>query len=143
MTPFLSIKTCFMKSFDFKGYASKSEYWWFWLFQVIMVSLFIIIEHFEDTVVGTIVLGILIASIPANISSMVRRFHDAGFSTRSWLKRFLATVSFIIIGWKFSGLFGYTGMSMMAMITIGACGIEFLSLFIVLIGDSVYEEDEE
>lgn len=34
-------------------------------------------------------------------------------------------------------------MSMMAMITIGACGIGFLSLFIVLIGDSVYEEDEE
>ena len=30
MTFFNSIKMCYMKSFDFKGRASKSEYWWFW-----------------------------------------------------------------------------------------------------------------
>lgn len=142
MTPFLSIKTCLMKSFDFKGYASKSEYWWFWLFQVIMISLFIFIEHFEDTVAGTIVLGILIASIPANISSMVRRFHDAGFSTRKCFERLLPTLGFIIIGWYFSALFGYSGMSIMLLITLGACCIGSLSLFIVLIGDSVYEDEE-
>lgn len=34
MTFFNSIKMCYMKSFDFKGRASKSEYWWFWLVQV-------------------------------------------------------------------------------------------------------------
>ena len=36
MTFFNSIKTCYMKSFDFKGRASKSEYWWFWLFQMVL-----------------------------------------------------------------------------------------------------------
>ncbi len=34
MTFFNSIMTCYKKSFDFKGRASKSEYWWFWLVQV-------------------------------------------------------------------------------------------------------------
>ena len=33
MTFFNSIMTCYKKSFDFKGRASKSEYWWFWLVQ--------------------------------------------------------------------------------------------------------------
>ena len=91
MTFFNSIKMCYMKSFDFKGRASKSEYWWFWLVQVPIT--FIALgalgawnsEKFD--VLSGVFLGITIASIPANLSSMVRRFHDAGLSTKQCLKK--------------------------------------------------------
>ena len=92
MTFFNSIKMCYMKSFDFKGRASKSEYWWFWLVQVPIT--FIALgalgtwnsEKFD--VLSGVFLGITIASIPANLSSMIRRFHDAGLSTKQCLKKF-------------------------------------------------------
>lgn len=36
-----AVKTCFAKYFDFSGRASRSEYWWFFLFYVV---LFLVIE---------------------------------------------------------------------------------------------------
>lgn len=97
MTFFNSIKMCYMKSFDFKGRASKSEYWWFWLVQVPIT--FIALgalgtwnsEKFD--VLSGVFLGITIASIPANLSSMIRRFHDAGLSTKQCLKKLFYAVA--------------------------------------------------
>ena len=34
-----SIQTCYKKFFDFSGRASKSEYWWFQLYQIIIYIL--------------------------------------------------------------------------------------------------------
>lgn len=82
MTFFNSIKMCYMKSFDFKGRASKSEYWWFWLVQVPITFIALGTWNSEKfDVLSGVFLGITIASIPANLSSMIRRFHDAGLST--------------------------------------------------------------
>ncbi len=39
MTFFNSIITCYKKSFDFKGRASKSEYWWFVLYLGLLFGL--------------------------------------------------------------------------------------------------------
>ena len=33
---FSAIKTCYMKSFPFSGRATRSEYWWFGLFQTLL-----------------------------------------------------------------------------------------------------------
>ena len=88
MTFFNSIKMCYMKSFDFKGRASKSEYWWFWLVQVPITFIALGTWNSEKfDVLSGVFLGITIASIPANLSSMVRRFHDAGLSTKQCLKK--------------------------------------------------------
>lgn len=88
MTFFNSIMTCYKKSFDFKGRASKSEYWWFWLVQVPITFIALGAWNSEKfDVLSGVFLGITIASIPANLSSMVRRFHDAGLSTKQCLKK--------------------------------------------------------
>lgn len=88
MTFFNSIKMCYMKSFDFKGRASKSEYWWFWLVQVPITFIALGTWNSEKfDVLSGVFLGITIASIPANLSSMIRRFHDAGLSTKQCLSK--------------------------------------------------------
>ena len=72
MTFFNSIKMCYMKSFDFKGRASKSEYWWFWLVQVPITFIALGTWNSEKfDVLSGVFLGITIASIPANLSSMI------------------------------------------------------------------------
>ena len=54
-----AVKTCFKKSFVFKGRARRSEYWWWVLFSFLLGSLYI-----------------AIVSAAAN----VRRLHDVGLS---------------------------------------------------------------
>jgi uncharacterized membrane protein YhaH (DUF805 family) len=71
------------KYFDFQGRARRSEYWLFYLFQVIVSIVFVVFEALSTgTALGGIVsvmstafgLGMLIP----NISVGVRRFHDIG-----------------------------------------------------------------
>lgn len=59
-----SVKTCFGKYATFSGRASRSEFWWFWLFQFILS--WTVIVH-------------IISFIPA-LAVMVRRLHDTGRS---------------------------------------------------------------
>ena len=45
-----SVQTCYKKFFDFSGRASKSEYWWFQLFQIIIYILaFIFVIRIHDS----------------------------------------------------------------------------------------------
>lgn len=80
-----SITTCFRKSFSFEGRASRSEYWYFYLFEFIVVLLL------EMMIIGSIgaplydFLNILLtffsfACLPASISVCVRRLHDTNHS---------------------------------------------------------------
>ena len=93
-----SIKTCFKKYVDFKGRASRSEFWYFILF-LILGSILSIISYiyffdnseiyysFSDTLynllyyslLGIILLFYGIIAIPF-ISVTVRRIHDIGHS---------------------------------------------------------------
>ena len=69
MTFLDSIETCFKKSFQIKGRASKSEFWWFTLFYLIGIfSLAMINETFA--------IIFLLVILPASICVTVRRFHD-------------------------------------------------------------------
>lgn len=86
-----------MKSFDFKGRASKSEYWWFWLFQLVLcVMTYYSLDLDGNKTLNGVLVGVVMASVPANISSMVRRFHDAGFSVRSCIVRILITKGYLL-----------------------------------------------
>lgn len=94
-----AVRTCFSKYFTLKGRAPRSEYWWFILFQYLvlidMVAIMVMIagglEQLGDDVMsgamgtGFIVLAILFVIvfialfIPA-ITVQVRRFHDRDLS---------------------------------------------------------------
>ena len=67
-----SIQTCYKKFFDFSGRASKSEYWWFQLYGIIIYGLLFIFQ-------GDLVLLFSILSIANTIplwAAAVRRLHD-------------------------------------------------------------------
>ena len=69
MTFFDAIETCFKKSFQIKGRASKSEFWWFTLFYFIALFLLFFINE-----IAAIIFIIII--LPASICVTVRRLHD-------------------------------------------------------------------
>lgn len=145
MTFFNSIMTCYKKSFDFKGRASKSEYWWFWLVQVPITFIALGAWNSEKfDVLSGVFLGITIASIPANLSSMVRRFHDAGLSTKQCLKKLsYAVAPFLFAVNLMTKIDPFPSFAVVLLIALLFSAVSFFLLFIILIGDSVYEDEEE
>ena len=67
------------KTFDYKGRAVRSEYWWFILFAFIYYFIFIFIFGGEAIENGAIFLLHNLIWLPA-ISLLVRRLHDVGRS---------------------------------------------------------------
>ena len=92
-----SIKTCFKKYIDFKGRASRSEYWFFiWFFILLWVGLLFAGEYWDESnlfyelsdslynMLNYLIIGLiygfpLICLIPL-ISVTIRRIHDIGQS---------------------------------------------------------------
>ncbi len=87
MTFIESVKTCFSKYADFKGRASRSEYWWYALF-IVLVSLGL--SMVNDTVSALFGLATLLPSIAV----ATRRLHDTNRS--GWLQ---LIVLIPIVGW--------------------------------------------
>ena len=67
-----SIQTCYKKFFDFSGRASKSEFWWFQLYAIIIYSLMFVFQG--DLVLVFSIL--VIANIIPVYAAAVRRLHD-------------------------------------------------------------------
>ena len=78
-----AVKSCLSKYMNWSGRASRSEFWWFWLFynSVFVITLFI-------DLVMTFLLGFnLLLSLTVSLSLLlpalsvtVRRYQDSGFS---------------------------------------------------------------
>lgn len=68
-----SVKTCFSKYATFSGRASRSEYWWFWVFNVLVSACLALVLPALSTVYSLVVL------LP-NLAVSVRRLHDVGKS---------------------------------------------------------------
>ena len=75
MTPLESVRTCFSKYFNFDDYGSRSEYWWFILFVVVMGFVLVVVS----TLLGRVFS--LLTLIPT-ISATSRRLHDTNRSGR-------------------------------------------------------------
>ena len=89
-------------------------------------------------------LGITIASIPANLSSMVRRFHDAGLSTKQCLKKLsYAVAPFLFAVNLMTKIDPFSSFAVVLLIALLFSAVSFFLLFIILIGDRVYEDEEE
>ena len=99
-----AIKICFAKYFDFKGRARRSEYWYFFLFVILVSFVLAFIEgfyagytgqlDFEQSVFANIFyLFVLIPSIAVS----VRRLHDIGRTGWWFLISFIPIAGSIIL----------------------------------------------
>ena len=90
-----SIKTCFKKFAEFNGRASRSEFWWFTLFYLIVVIVAAIFDSFfvdNSQNMGPVeIVSTLILLIPS-IAVTARRLHDVDKS--GWWM----LIAFTIIG---------------------------------------------
>jgi uncharacterized membrane protein YhaH (DUF805 family) len=89
-----SVSTCFAKAFVFRGRASRAEYWWFALFNVLASMVAGMIDQSSygepSTVTAITNLVILFPSLAVNI----RRLHDTGRS--GWWYLIIVTIIGII-----------------------------------------------
>ncbi|MBX3655621.1 MAG: DUF805 domain-containing protein [Ramlibacter sp.] len=84
-----SISTCLSKYAIFSGRASRPEYWWFFLFQV-LVS--VAAGMISDKLSGLVSLGLLLPSLAVG----ARRLHDIGRS--GWWQLLLLTgIGFFVL----------------------------------------------
>jgi uncharacterized membrane protein YhaH (DUF805 family) len=76
-----SIKSCIQKNYaNFNGRATRSEYWWFLLFQCIII---IVAASISAALYGLVVLGLILPSLAVS----VRRLHDVNKS--GWFYLFI------------------------------------------------------
>ena len=94
-----SIKTCFKKYADFSGRASRSEFWWFQLFYLIVGIVAMIIDimllgyTFEDD--GPIQIIFMVVTFLPYIAVGARRLHDINRS--GWWQLLYITLIGIIL----------------------------------------------
>ncbi len=83
-----SIKTCFSKYVDFSGKASRSEFWWFFLFCLIV-----------DFVLGITVFASFLSLVLVlpQLAVGARRLHDIGKSGWWQLLAFIPVIGIIIL----------------------------------------------
>ncbi len=85
-----SISTCFKKYATFDGRATRSEYWWFFLF-TFLVSVALSIA--SEALSGIFSLGVLLPSLAVG----VRRLHDIDKSGWFLLLWFIPVIGWIIL----------------------------------------------
>lgn len=83
-----AISTCFSKYATFSGRASRPEFWWFFLFQV-LVS--IAASMFGDVINGLLNLALLLPALAVG----ARRLHDIGKS--GWWQLIALTVIGLLV----------------------------------------------
>jgi uncharacterized membrane protein YhaH (DUF805 family) len=92
-----SVSTCLRKYVDFNGRASRSEYWWFFLFGVLLD----LGASMLSATTGTRVFFVLssIAVWVPLLTVAVRRLHDAGMSGWWWFTTFIPIVGLIVLAY--------------------------------------------
>lgn len=85
-----AVRTCFAKFATFSGRARRSEFWWFALFQILVM----IVASVIDQVLGTSFVTIIaaLALLVPSLAVTWRRLHDTG---RSGAWYFIALVPFV------------------------------------------------
>ena len=106
-----AVKTCLIKYFHFSGRAQRSEYWWFYLFTLIVAIFAAIIdgsifgwENSDEGPVGSVTSLVLL--IPS-LSAGWRRLHDTGRSGWWIGGGILALIFFIVVIVSSAALIGF------------------------------------
>lgn len=90
MNPVDAVRTCLTKYADFSGRAGRPEFWWFFLFEVIVT----VVTYPLPDIIG--LLAGLALLVPA-LAVGARRLHDTGKSGWLQLILLLPLVGFIIL----------------------------------------------
>lgn len=85
-----SIRTCFSKYATFDGRATRSEYWWFFLFTFLVSAA---LSIFSEVLPGVFSLGVLLPSLAVG----VRRLHDIDKSGWFLLLWFIPVIGWIVL----------------------------------------------
>jgi uncharacterized membrane protein YhaH (DUF805 family) len=90
----------FKKYAEFSGRSRRKEFWMFFLFNIIALSLAAIIDNIIGTTFGSIPYGFVyviysLITFVANLSLSVRRLHDVGKSGWFLLIYFIPLIGFI------------------------------------------------
>ena len=82
-----AVRTCLTKYADFSGRARRSEYWWFFLFNVLVSLVATVVDNLlgTDLDTGSGIVGALasLALLLPSLAAAVRRLHDT--SRSGWL----------------------------------------------------------
>ncbi|MFZ3125466.1 MAG: DUF805 domain-containing protein [Acidovorax sp.] len=84
-----SVQSCLGQYATFSGRASRSEYWWFFLFQVVVM---IIASMLGDVVYSLASLALLLPALAVG----TRRLHDIG-RTGWWQLLLLTGIGFLVL----------------------------------------------
>ena len=98
---FTAIKTVLGKYADFKGVASRSEYWWWWFFTVIAsVAFGSTSGTLEDpnTAVTGIASAFSLGTFIPTFAVTWRRYHDVGLSGKWLLLTYILPVVLLVVG---------------------------------------------
>ena len=91
-----SFQTCYKKIFNYRGRASKSEYWWFQLYYTLFA---ILTSYFQDHSFGQGLIYLWLFNTLPCLSAGFRRLHDINKSGW-WLLLSLTVIGIIpIIYW--------------------------------------------
>jgi uncharacterized membrane protein YhaH (DUF805 family) len=86
-----AIQTVLRKYADFEGVAKRPEFWWWFLFTVLVsaaFSVFNVVAISAEASIGSILVGLWsIATLLPTLAAMVRRLRDAGYDWKNvfWL----------------------------------------------------------
>ncbi|MDP3761704.1 MAG: DUF805 domain-containing protein [Ramlibacter sp.] len=86
-----AVKTCFNKYADFSGRAARPEFWWFFLFQIVVLLVARIIGG--DILYGLVALALLLPSLAVG----ARRLHDIGKSAWFLLLALIPLIGFLVL----------------------------------------------
>jgi len=91
MTFVEATQTCLRKYVDFTGRASRSEFWWFFLFQVILMVVISLLG--SETISGLVGLALVLPSLAVG----ARRLHDVGKSGWLLLINLIPLIGFLVL----------------------------------------------
>ena len=90
-----AVSTCFKKSVVWEGRASRAEFWWFYLAQILIIFAAGIIDQIIGT--GFLYIIALIVVILPSIAVLIRRLHDTDRTGWWYWIQLLPLIGLIVI----------------------------------------------
>lgn len=85
-----AVKTCFTKYVEFSGRAARPEFWWFWLFQFVVLT---VLGMISRPLYGVAALAFLLPGLAVGS----RRLHDIDKSAWLMLLGFVPVIGWILL----------------------------------------------